>query len=99
MTVKSTISLADERYAFAKTLVEAGRFPSMSAVMRQGVELLRQQMETEAMERAALAELLKQRRAGEFISSDKMDGLLWIVSGCSVLILKRAVSSSPNGRR
>jgi hypothetical protein len=67
--------------------------------MRQGVELLRQQMETEAMERAALAELLKQRRAGEFISSDKMDGLLWIVSGCSVLILERAVSSSPHERR
>lgn len=73
MTVKSSISLADEQHAFAKTLVDAGRFPSMSAVLQQGVELLRQQMEAEALERAALAEVLKQRRAGGFISGDKMD--------------------------
>ena len=73
MTVKSSISLANDQHAFAKTLVEAGRFPSMSAVMQQGVELLRQQMESEAMERAALAEVLKQRRAGGFVSGDKMD--------------------------
>jgi antitoxin ParD1/3/4 len=45
----------------------------MSAVMQHGVELLRQQLETDAMERAALAELLKQRRAGGFVSGDKMD--------------------------
>jgi antitoxin ParD1/3/4 len=73
MTVKSSFSLADDQHAFAKTLVEAGRFPSMSAVMQQGVELLRQQLEAESMERAALAEVLKQRRAGKFVSSDKMD--------------------------
>jgi antitoxin ParD1/3/4 len=45
----------------------------MSAVLQQGVELLRQQMETEAMERAALAEVLKQRRAGKFVSANAMD--------------------------
>lgn len=73
MTVKSSFSLADDQHAFAKTLVEAGRFPSMSAVMQQGVELLRQQLEAESMERAALAEVLKQRRAGKFISASKMD--------------------------
>ncbi len=71
--MKSSISLGDEQHAFAKTLVEAGRFPSMSAVLQRGIELLRQQLETEAMERAALAEVLKQRRAGGFISGDKMD--------------------------
>lgn len=71
--MKSSISLADEQHAFAKTLVDAGRFPSMSAVLQQGVELLRQQLETESMERAALAEVLQQRRAGGFISGDKMD--------------------------
>ena len=73
MTVKSSISLSDEQHYFAKTLVDAGRFPSVSAVLQQGVELLRQQMETEAVERAALAEILKQRRAGKFISGAKMD--------------------------
>ncbi len=73
MTVKSSFSLADDQHAFAKTLVEAGRFPSMSAVMQQGVELLRQQLEAESMERAALAEVLQQRRAGKFISTSAMD--------------------------
>lgn len=73
MTVKSSISLGDEQHAFAKTLVDAGRFPSMSAVLQQGVELLRQQMEAEALERAALAEVLQQRRAGKFVSASVMD--------------------------
>ena len=73
MTVKSSISLTDEQHSFAKTLVDAGRFPSVSAVLQQGVELLRQQMETESVERAALTEILKQRRAGKFASGAEMD--------------------------
>ena len=76
MTVKSSISLTDEQYAFAKTLVEAGRFSSVSAVLQQGVEVLRAQMEDGALERAALAELLTQRRSGKFISGDEMDSRL-----------------------
>jgi len=76
MSVKSSISLTDDQHSFAKTLVEAGRFPSVSAVLQQGVELLRQQMESEALERAALAEVLKQRRAGRFISGSRMDDRL-----------------------
>ncbi|MGD9885122.1 MAG: type II toxin-antitoxin system ParD family antitoxin, partial [Reyranella sp.] len=31
MTVKSSISLPDDQHSFAKTLVESGRFPSVSA--------------------------------------------------------------------
>lgn len=76
MTVKSSISLTDDQHSFAKTLVDAGRFPSVSAVLQQGVELLRQQMESEALERAALAEVLKQRRAGKFISGSRMEDRL-----------------------
>ncbi len=76
MTVKSSISLTDDQHSFAKTLVDAGRFPSVSAVLQQGVELLRQQMESDALERAALAEVLKQRRAGKFVSGSKMDDRL-----------------------
>lgn len=73
MTVKSSISLTDEQHSFARTLVEAGRFPSVSAVLQQGVDLLRRQMEDEALERAALAEIMKQRRSGEFFSVNEMD--------------------------
>lgn len=73
MTVKSSISLTNDQHSFAKTLVDAGRFPSVSAVLQHGVELLRQQMENEALERAALTEVLAQRRSGTFVSGSKMD--------------------------
>lgn len=73
MTVKSSISLTDDQYSFAKALVDTGRFPSVSAVLQQGVELLRRQMGDEALERAALAEMIAQRRSGKFVSGSKMD--------------------------
>jgi len=76
MTVKSSISLNDEQHAFARTLVEAGRFPSVSAVLQQGVDLLRRQMEDEALERAALADVMAQRRSGAFVSGPEMDARL-----------------------
>ena len=76
MTVKSSISLTDEQHAFAKTLVDDGQYPSVSAVLQQGVELLRRQMEGEALERAALAKLLGQRRADKFVSGASMDDRL-----------------------
>ena len=76
MTVKSSISLTDEQHAFAKTLVEAGRFPSVSAVLQQGVDLLRRQMADEEMERAALAAVMAQRRSGAFVSGDEMESRL-----------------------
>jgi antitoxin ParD1/3/4 len=76
MTVKSSISLTDEQHAFARTLVEAGQFPSVSAVLQQGVELLRQQMEADALERVALADVLAQRRSGKFIAGSTMDARL-----------------------
>lgn len=76
VTVKSSISLTNDQHSFAKTLVDAGRFPSVSAVLQHGVELLRQQMENEALERAALTEVLAQRRSGAFVSGSKMDDRL-----------------------
>jgi antitoxin ParD1/3/4 len=76
VTVKSSISLTDDQHSFAKTLVESGRYPSVSAVLQQGIELLRQQMEDEALERAALVEILGKRRSGQFLSATKMDSRL-----------------------
>ncbi len=76
MTVKSSISLTDDQHAFARTLVDLGRFPSVSAVLQQGVELLRQQMENDALERSALAEVLTRRRGSDFVSGSKMDDRL-----------------------
>ena len=36
MTVKSSISLTDEQHSFARELVDAGRYSSVSAVLQQG---------------------------------------------------------------
>ena len=73
MTVKSSISLTDEQHAFARTLVDKGRFSSLSAVLQQGVDLLRQRMYAEEAEIAALRELLSRRRKGRFLSDREMD--------------------------
>ena len=73
MTVKSSISLTDEQHAFARALVEAGRYSSLSAVLQQGVNLLRQRVNAEELETAALRELLSRRRRGTFVGADAMD--------------------------
>jgi antitoxin ParD1/3/4 len=72
MSVKSSVSLTKEQAAFARAMVEAGRYASVSAVIQQGLELLRSKTEDEELERAALRKLLKRRRKGPFISSDEM---------------------------
>lgn len=76
MTVKSSTSLTDDQHSFAKALAESGRFPSVSAVMQQGIELLREKTGDEALERAALAEILGNRRSGPFLSAARMDSRL-----------------------
>jgi antitoxin ParD1/3/4 len=76
MVVKSSVSLRDDQHAFAKALVSAGRFPSVSAVLQQGLELLQQQEADAQADRAALQVLLQQRAHGEFISADQLRGKL-----------------------
>ena len=73
VTVKSSISLTDEQHTFAKALVEAGRYSSLSAVLQQSVDLLRQRMDAEELETAALRELLSRRRKGAFVGAERMD--------------------------
>jgi antitoxin ParD1/3/4 len=72
MTVKSSISLTDEQDAFARQLVEKGRFPSVSAALQEGLELLRLRFENDELELEALRTLLSERRGGKFVSSDDM---------------------------
>ncbi len=76
MTVKSSISLTDEQHAFARALVEAGRYASLSAVLQQGVDLLRQRMDAEEVDTAALRALLSRRREGAFVDAEGMDARL-----------------------
>ena len=68
MTVKTSISLTDSQEMFARELVELGRYPSLSAVVQRGLELLRAEREAQEAETAALRALLEERRQGGFVS-------------------------------
>ncbi len=64
MTVKTSISLNDAQAAFAKTLVEQGAFPSLSAVAQHGIDLIRQRQDAEQADTEALKALLQSRARG-----------------------------------
>lgn len=68
MTAKTSISLTDAQEAYARELVALGRYPSLSAVLQHGLELLRAERELGEAETAALRALLEERRRGPFIS-------------------------------
>jgi antitoxin ParD1/3/4 len=73
MTVKTSISLTDDQEAFARGLVEAGHYPSLSAVLQRGLEILRRDNEMHDAEVGALRSLIDQRRAGPFVDLDKAE--------------------------
>lgn len=72
MTIKSSISLRDDQHAFARSLVEQGRFPSVSAVVQHGLDLLREQAADAEADRVALRTLLTERNAGHFVTADTL---------------------------
>lgn len=80
MTVKASVSISDQQDAFARRLVEEGRYSSVSAVVQQGLELLREQMEMKEAELVALRELIEERSKGPFLnaeeSSRRIDALI-----------------------
>jgi antitoxin ParD1/3/4 len=68
MTAKTSVSLTDTQEAYARELVARGRYPSLSAVLQHGLELLRAEREAEEAEIAALRALLEERKDGKFVS-------------------------------
>jgi antitoxin ParD1/3/4 len=70
MTVKTSISLTDSQEHYARGLVEAGRYPSLSAVLQRGLELLQRDNELHSLEMDALRFLLERRQAGNFVDLD-----------------------------
>ena len=72
MTVKSSISLTDQQDAFARSLVDNGRYSSLSSVVQQGLDLLRQKTEEDEIDTAALKLLIERRETGLFVSMDEM---------------------------
>ena len=71
MTVKTSISLTDDQDAYARSLVEAGHYPSLSAVLQRGLDMLRREKEMHETEVEALRSLIDQRRAGAFLDLDE----------------------------
>jgi antitoxin ParD1/3/4 len=71
MTAKTSISLTDDQEAYARALVESGRYPSLSAVLQRGLEMLRRDAEIHDAELQALRSLIDQRRSGAFVDLDK----------------------------
>ncbi len=71
MTAKTSISLTDDQDAYARALVESGQYPSLSAVLQRGLEMLRRDNEMRDAELQALRSLIDQRRAGAFVDLDE----------------------------
>jgi antitoxin ParD1/3/4 len=71
MTAKTSISLTDAQEAYARDLVARGRYPSLSAVLQHGIELLRAETESQEAETAALKALLEERLRGPFMSVEE----------------------------
>jgi len=67
MSVKASVSISDQQDAFARKLVEDGRFSSLSAVVQHGLELVREEAELREAELAALKALMAERQAGDFL--------------------------------
>ncbi len=72
MAIKSSVSLRADQHTFARALAASGRFPSVSAVVQQGLDLLKQQDADPQADRAALQALLLQRADGPFISAEDL---------------------------
>ena len=71
MSVKASISLTETQDAFARALVAEGRYASVSAVLQQGLDMLRQRTEVEAAQVEGLRTLLAERRKGAFVDMDE----------------------------
>jgi antitoxin ParD1/3/4 len=71
MTVKTSISLTDEQEAYARGLVASGQYPSLSAVLQRGLEMLRRDEEAREAELVLMRRLIDQRRAGTFVSLEE----------------------------
>lgn len=73
MTAKPTISLTDQAYAFAKSLVARGRFASLSAVVQHGLGLVEREEEEHRARLDAIRMDLDRRAAQPSMSTEDMD--------------------------
>lgn len=67
MSVKASVSISEAQDAYARALVAEGRYASLSAVVQEGLELLRERSQATD----ALRELLARRQSGHFVSLEE----------------------------
>jgi len=73
MTAKPTISLTDQAHDFARSLVDQGKFASLSAVLQHGLQLIqREEAEHQACLDAIRADLGR-RAETKSMSTEEMD--------------------------
>ena len=73
MTVKPTVSLTDQGYDLAKSLVENGKFASVSAVMQYGLRLVEREEESHRAHLDAIRIDLERRVQEPTLSGEEMD--------------------------
>ena len=76
MTVKPTVSLTDHAHAFARSLVDSGRFASLSAVIQHGIGLVEREEQEHRARLDAIRADLDRRAAEPFITMEEMDARL-----------------------
>ncbi len=88
MSVKASISISEQQDAFARDLVAQGRFPSVSAVVQQGLEMMRTASAKDEAELAVLQAFFKDRSQGQFQTVNEAKA-----SASSMIARKRAQSN------
>ena len=73
MTVKPTVSLTDKGHEFAKSLVESGKFASLSSVVQHGLRLVEREEEEHRARLDTIRADLDRRAAQTSIGTDDMD--------------------------
>ena len=76
MTVKPTISLTDQAHDFARSLVDNGKFASLSAVVQHGLQLIQREEAEHEARLAAIRADLDRRAETTSLSTEAMDGEL-----------------------
>ncbi len=92
MTVKPTVSLTDQGYALAKSLVESGKFASVSAVLQHGLRLVEREEQSHEARLKTISRDLETRAREPVLSADELDEKVDLM-----LAERRAVWLNKNG--
>ncbi len=73
MTMKPTISLTDQAHEFARSLVDQGKFASLSAVVQHGLQLIQREEAEHQARLEAIRTDLDRRAETPSMSTGEMD--------------------------